>query len=182
MKELSLHIMDLVQNAISAKASRIEISIMESPDTDSLEIDITDNGTGMPEDVLRKVTDPFFTSRTTRNVGLGIPLFKQHAEQCNGKLEITSHEGIGTKLRSSMQLGHIDRQPMGDIAGVLVLLLSANPDIRFIYSHQTKSGKYVLDTAEIKNILGTSSVNQPDILHFIKDMIRENLADIKTNC
>ena len=180
MKELALHILDLVQNAISAKASRIEIDVAESQKSNTLKIEINDNGTGMSKETLQKVTDPFFTSRTTRNVGLGIPLYKQHVEQCNGKLEITSEERKGTNLKSVMDLNHIDRQPMGDIAGVLVLLLTANPTIRFIYDHTTDNGKYVVDTAEIKNTLGTDFVNNPGILNFIKEMIEENLKNINT--
>jgi hypothetical protein len=172
--------MDLVQNAITAKASRIDIHIVESQKSNTMKIDITDNGKGMSKEILQKVTDPFFTSRTTRNVGLGIPLYKQHVEQCNGKLEIISEEGKGTTLRSTMELNHIDRQPMGDIAGVLVLLLTANPNIRFIYEHETDNGKYVVDTAEINNTLGTESVKEPGILKFIKEMIEENLKDINT--
>lgn len=182
MKELSLHIMDLVQNSIRAKASKIEVSITESPESNRLTIAINDNGSGMSKEILRKVSDPFYTSRTTRQVGLGIPLFKQLVEQCNGTLSITSETGKGTSLSSEMELNHIDRQPLGDIAGIMVLLLLANPGIHFIYKHRTEKGEYVLDTAEIKNILGTNSVNDPGILQFIREMIRENLKEININC
>lgn len=182
MKEISLHIMDLVQNSIRAKATQIEINIEEKPESNFLAIQIKDNGEGMTEEVAKKAIDPFFTSRTTRNVGLGIPFFKQLVEQCNGKFFLTSVPEKGTSLEAEMELNHIDRQPMGDIAGVLVLLLTANPEIRFIYSHTAKNGNYVFDTAEIKSTLGTSSIADPGILQFIREMIQENLKEIETQC
>ncbi|NJK95937.1 MAG: ATP-binding protein [Bacteroidales bacterium] len=178
MKELSLHIMDLAQNSITAKATDIQIVVAEDMERNRLSIEISDNGKGMTQDVLNKASDPFFTSRTTRDVGLGIPLFKQLAEQCNGRLILSSQPGKGTRLFTEMELNHIDRQPLGDIAGVMVLLLTANPGIRFIYKHTTKNGEYVFDTTEIKNVLGTSSVSDPGILQFIREMIQENLKEI----
>ncbi len=182
MKELSLHILDLVQNSIRAEATLVEICITESIEKNLLEIEINDNGKGMPHEILDKASDPFFTSRTTRDVGLGIPLFKQMAEHCNGNISLISEEGIGTRLISTFEINHIDRQPLGDIEGVLVLLLVANPSVRFVYTHQTISGKYVFDTLEIKNILGNSTINDSGIIKFIKEMIRENLVDINANC
>lgn len=178
MTEISLHIMDLVQNSIRAKASFIDIDVSESLHENKLYIRITDNGTGMSADVLKKASDPFFTSRTTRKVGLGISLYKQLVEQCNGTVTLTSNEGEGTTLTSAMDLNNIDRQPMGDIAGVLVLLMAANTGIQFRYSHTTEKGKYVVDTEEIKNTLGNTPVNDPDVMKFIKEMIYENLRDI----
>lgn len=179
MKEISLHIMDLVQNSIRAKASEIEISILESVDRNILEIEIKDNGHGMSGEMLKKVTDPFFTSRTTRKVGLGIPLYKQLVEQCNGKFSINSEEKRGTHLHSTMELNNIDRQPMGDIAGVLVLLFSANPLISFIYRHKTDWGDFSVKSMEIKEVLGIKDSYDPGILKYLKEMINENLNEIK---
>jgi anti-sigma regulatory factor (Ser/Thr protein kinase) len=178
MKEISLHIMDLLQNSIRAEASIIQIVVEEQVNENQLKIVIEDNGHGMSPDILKRAMDPFFTSRTTRKVGLGISLFKQLVEQCNGDLAITSEEGKGTRLMAHMDLNHIDRQPMGDIAGVMVLLFSANPEIRFMYSHETEKGKYEVDTLEIKDILGEIPVYSPDIIHFLKEMIQENLTEI----
>lgn len=182
MKEISLHILDLVQNSIRAKATVIEINVAESRKNNSLRIDIKDNGTGMSKEMLEKVTDPFFTSRTTRKVGLGVSLYLQLVEQCKGHMLITSEEGKGTKLSSEMELDHIDRQPMGDIAGVWVLLVQSNPGIRFIYTHVTESGSYIADTEEIKSILGNGGLYGPGILKYMKEMIRGNLDEINTNC
>lgn len=180
MKEISLHIMDLVQNSIRAKASEIEVAISESLKDNFLKIDINDNGSGMSPEILQKVTDPFFTSRTTRSVGLGIPLFKQLVDQCNGSFTIQSTEGKGTQVSSVMELRHIDRQPMGDIAGIMVLLISANPHIRFLYNHKTDSGDYNLDTHENKEALEINGSYDPGILKYLKEMIYENLKDIET--
>ncbi|HEX3007513.1 MAG TPA: sensor histidine kinase [Bacteroidales bacterium] len=174
--------MDLVQNSIRAQATKIDISVHESQTTNRLDITIADNGVGMPYQILQKVTDPFYTSRTTRKVGLGIPLYKHLVDQCNGRLSIISVEGQGTTLTSYMELNHIDRQPMGDISGILVLLISANPRIRFIYTHETETGKYKVDTNEIKNILGNNDNYEPGILRSINDMIIENLKEIHLNC
>lgn len=180
MKEISLHIMDLVQNSIRAKASEIEVVVNESEKNNFLKIDIIDNGSGMSPEMLQKVTDPFFTSRTTRSVGLGIPLFKQLVDQCSGNFTIQSTEGKGTQVSSVMELRHIDRQPMGDIAGVMVLLISANPHIRFLYHHKTDSGDYNLDTHEVKEVLGINGSYDPGILKYLKEMIYESLKDIET--
>lgn len=182
MKEITLHILDLVQNSIRAEASLVEITIIEKPESNFLSIAIKDNGIGMTEEIARKAVDPFFTSRTTRSVGLGIPLFKQLAEQCNGKILLTSEPEKGTSLIAEMELNHIDRQPMGDIAGVLVLLMTANPGIRFIYSHTTQKGNYVFDTSKIRETLETDVVNDPGILKFIREMIEENLKEIGMRC
>ncbi len=181
MKEISLHIMDLVQNSIRAKASEIEIWVWESIQENLLKIEIRDNGCGMSKEILQKVTDPFFTSRTTRKVGLGIPLFKQMVETCNGRFRIASDLGIGTQVISVLELNNIDRQPMGDIAGVMVLLISANPAIRFFYTHKTDSGQYRLDTKEIKEALGINGSYDPGILKYLKEMIYENLKEIETS-
>jgi anti-sigma regulatory factor (Ser/Thr protein kinase) len=181
MKEIALHIMDLVQNSIRAKASEIEISISESVKNNFLKIDINDNGSGMAPEVVQKVTDPFYTSRTTRKVGLGIPLFKHLVEQCNGRFAIKSKKGKGTQISSSMELNNIDRQPMGDIAGVMVLIISANPIIRFLYIHRTDVGNYNMDTDEIKEALGINGSYEPGILKYLKEMIKENLKEIETS-
>jgi hypothetical protein len=180
MKEISLHILDLVQNSIRAKATEIEISIAESKANNLLRINIADNGSGMAEEDLNRVTDPFFTSRTTRKVGLGVPLYKQMVEHCNGQLQLTSATGKGTQLESAMDLNHIDRQPMGDIAGVITLLISANPTLRFVYTHQTDHGSYTLDTNELRSFIGNQY--DPGIIKYMKEMIIENISEIHSHC
>ncbi len=135
MKDISLHVLDIVQNSISAGASFIDIGVFEDTGENSFRVRIGDNGRGMSSEVIQKVTDPYYTSRTTRRVGLGIPLLKQNAEQCEGCLIIESEQGKGTLIEAVFVHDHIDRPSLGDIAGVFVLLISANPEIRFRYAH-----------------------------------------------
>jgi hypothetical protein len=179
MTELSLHILDIVHNSISAKASVVAISVYESKMQNKLEIEISDNGKGMDISTLDKVTDPFYTTRTTRKVGLGIPLFKQAVEICEGNFNIDSVLGKGTIIKAALPLAHIDRQPMGDIAGVLVQLVSSFPYIDFVYKHITDKGEYIFNTKEIKEMLEGMSLQEPEIIKFIREMIRENLNVIE---
>lgn len=178
MQTLSDHILDIAQNSIRAKASRVEIDLQEDPSTDSLTFTICDNGCGMDEATLAKVTDPFFTSRTVRKVGLGIPLLKQNAEATGGTLQIESKQGVGTTLEAKFSLTHWDRPPLGDVAGSIVLLVSANPDIEFIYRHITEKGCYTFDTEEVKEIMEGVPVNDPEIVMALRQMIRENIKEI----
>lgn len=178
MKELSLHIMDIIQNSIVAEASYIEIELIENKAENIYSISIKDNGKGMSAEMLAKVTDPYCTSRTTRKVGLGIPLFKQNAEQAGGNLVITSEPGEGTELTAIFKHDHLDRPMMGDIAGVIILTAAANENIHFIYTHKTEIGEYVFDTEEIKEVLDGMSMNQPEVIRYLKEMIKENLIEI----
>ncbi|WP_421920318.1 ATP-binding protein [Marinifilum sp.] len=175
MKDLSMHIMDIIQNSVRAKASLVELKIKESEKDDLFSISIKDNGFGMSEEVLAKAIDPFFTTRTTRKVGLGLSLLKQNAEMTGGKMEISSKEGVGTELEAVFSHRHLDRPAMGDIAGTMVLLVGANPKMDFIYIHITDKDEYVFDTKEIKEVLDGMPVSDPNIMHYLKEMIQENL-------
>lgn len=179
MKDLALHILDIAQNSIRAGARKIGISIAEDGKGGTLVIEITDDGSGMAREVLERVTDPFFTSRTTRRVGLGIPLFKQNAEATGGHLQIQSEVGKGTALTATFILDHLDRPPLGDLAGVIVMLSGANPEIRFVYRHRVEKEEYVFDTAEIIEILGEVPVSDPQVMRFLKEMIIENLDALR---
>ena len=178
MTELALHILDIVQNSISAKASLIEIIINEDVKNDKLTIEIIDNGKGMSEKDVQNATDPYFTSRTTRKVGMGIPLFKQATVQCAGSFALKSQKGKGTQVTSILQLTHIDRQPLGDIAGTMALLVSSNPGIDFVYRHINNKNEYLFDTHEVKAELGEVLITNPKVTKFIKEMIQENLNEI----
>jgi len=179
MKDLSLHILDIVQNSISAKATFINIIIEENPLENSYRLFIKDNGKGIPKEMVDKVTDPYTTSRTTRKVGLGLPLLKMNAERTGGYLKISSEVGKGTEVEAFFVYDHIDRLPIGDIAGVITILVSANPLIEFIYSHQVNEEKYVFDTREIKEALDDVAINDIHIIKYLKEMIHENLLEIK---
>lgn len=179
MKELSLHILDIVQNSISAGAGTVKISISESCADDVLVISVEDNGCGMSREFVSRVTDPFTTTRTTRKVGLGIPLFMLAAQQAGGSFDINSREGAGTTVTARMVRSNIDRSPIGDMAGTIVNLISVNPCITFIYLHKTDSGEFLFDTNQIKEILGDVSITDYSVLTWIKDYINENLNEIK---
>lgn len=181
MKDLASHVMDIVQNSIRAGAMRIEITACEDHGKDSFVIEIQDNGTGMDKAMLAKVRDPFFTSRTVRKVGLGIPLLQQNAERTNGQVNISSCKGKGTTIYASFGHAHLDRPPLGNMAETISLLVGSNPDIYFIYKHTTDYGSYHFDTEEVKKILDGVPLNHPDIILAIQDMVRENLKEIKAD-
>jgi len=179
MKELSLNILDITYNSIKAKAETIEITVSESVQKNIVEIEIKDNGCGMSEEFVQRVTDPFVTTRTTRKVGLGIPLFKQSAEDTDGSFSIRSKVGEGTVVYASFRLDHLDRAPIGDMSGTLVSLIQANDKIRFIYRHVTDNGTFILDTDEFHEQLGDVPLSEPAVLNWIGEYINENLDAIQ---
>lgn len=179
MKDLSLHILDIVQNSIRANASLIGIEISELPEKDQLIINITDNGCGMTSEQLRRATDPFYTSRTTRKVGLGLSLFKQNAEMSGGSFYVESEFGKGTKVSAVFGLTHFDRPIMGDLTGTLLLLICSPEGPDYIFKHQTHSGEFALDTRELKLTLGDVPINHPEVRSFLKEMLQENLEQIQ---
>ncbi len=178
MITLSLNILDIVQNSIRAKADEISIEINELPQTDIFRIKITDNGAGIPEEKLGIVTDPFVTSRTRRRMGLGLPLLKYHAELTGGSLKIESVKAEGTRVTALFSYSHIDRQPLGDITGVLKILIAANPDINFIYRHITDKGEFRFSSEETKQYLEVERLTDNSLIGDICSMIAENLKEI----
>ena len=178
MKDLSMHIMDIVQNSTRAGASLVTIEVIEEPGADRLTIEIIDNGCGMDEQTLKRVSDPFFTSRTTRKVGLGIPLLMQNAEQTGGQVIIKSVVGEGTTVQAMFSHSHIDRPPMGDVAGTVALLISGNPSVEFVYKHKFNEQQFEFDSRVIKAELDGISIHQPRVVKFMKEMIHENLLEI----
>ena len=173
MKELSLNILDITHNSITAKAKNISISLEYSDDM--LAIIIKDDGCGMDKEMLEKVTDPFTTSRTSRRVGLGIPLFKLAAEQTGGELLINSEKGKGTEVSATFHTDHIDCPPLGDIASTVSMLAAAIPeDCRLTYKMETPKGSFELDTDQIKEVLGSRiSLSEPEIQEWIRVYITE---------
>lgn len=181
MKTLALNILDIVQNSVRAKANEISIEITESVLSDLLQIVIIDNGKGISDSMLKNVTDPFVTSRTKRRIGLGLPLLKQHAELAGGNIKIESETEKGTKVTARFELNHIDRQPMGDLTGVLKILIAANPDINFIYCHVTDNGDFRFSSAETKEYLEVDSLSNRSLMNDIGDMIKANLNKIEVS-
>jgi len=147
---LSLHILDIVENSIRAKASRIEIKVVEDTRKDLLTIEIKDNGQGIDEETIKKVVDPFFTTRTTRKVGLGLPLLSQAARESGGDVEIESKVGRGTRVKATFGYSHIDRKPLGNMEKTLITLIAGNPEVDFRYEHKKDELEYHLDTKEIR--------------------------------
>lgn len=179
MNDLSLHILDIVQNSISAGASLITIVVDENISGDKLLISVEDNGKGMSEEKVSKLSDPFFTSRTTRKVGLGIPLLKHSAMQSGGDVRITSQEGKGTLVEAWFLHSNIDRPPLGDVANAVILLVSANPDLDFKFIYKYNQEEYIFDTIEIKEVLEGVSLNNPSIIKYLTEMVNENINLLK---
>lgn len=181
MKELALNILDIVQNSIRAKANEISISITESIADDLYQINISDNGNGIPAELLQNVTDPFITTRKKRRMGMGLPLLKYHAEITGGGLTINSEIGKGTVTTATFSFKHIDRQPLGDIIGVLLMLIASNQEINFIYFHKTDIGEYRFSTEETKEYLDLAKLYDGNLLNDIGRMIFENLKCISAS-
>lgn len=176
MKDLSMHIMDILQNSTRAKATEITLEVLLDSAQDTLTLIFKDNGCGMSEETVQKVIDPFYTSRTTRKVGLGLPLLKQNSEMTGGSMTIQSKEGVGTTVTAVFGLTHLDTPPMGDLAGTIVLTISAYPDIRFIFHYKRDDEvDYVLDTDEVYEILDGVPINDPDVIASLKEMVEENI-------
>jgi hypothetical protein len=178
MLELSLHILDLVQNSLRAQASAVEIQIQEDLEKDLLTIGVRDNGQGMSPEIVKKVIDPFFTTRAARVAGLGVPLLKEAAERCGGHLEVHSEEGEGTQIIASFQLGHLDRAPLGDMGETLAILITGNPQVDFSYDHRVNGQAYRLDTREMREVLGTAGLEDPPVFAFIRQDVQRGLKKI----
>lgn len=181
MQDLSLHVLDIVENSIRAKASLIKINIMEAVTDNKLTMSIEDNGKGMEKAFLQQVTDPFITTRTTRRIGLGLSLLKQNCELSGGELKIVSKLGKGTKVIATMVYDHIDRLPLGDMASSFGVLIQANPHVDFIYTHQYEKKQFTLNTLEVKETLQGVPINELEIIQWIKEYITLNLQEIRSN-
>ncbi|MDO4459243.1 MAG: ATP-binding protein [Clostridia bacterium] len=184
MRELSLNVMDIAQNSIVAGASRVEVLIDESVPDDLLSISINDNGKGMSPEQVESVTNPFFTTRTTRKVGLGVPLFKMEAEMTGGSFYIESELGVGTKLTANFKPSHIDMIPLGDINSTMLPLITQNPEINFVYRRTYKASdaeakEFSIETNEIKEILGDDiPLDTPEIYLWLKEFFEENTKEL----
>ena len=175
MKELSLNILDIAKNSVSAGASLIEISLREDEDG-KLTLTIKDNGCGMSEETLKGVTNPFYTTRTTRKVGMGLPLLKMAAEQTGGTLSITSSqkEGeSGTELRATFNTKSIDFMPIGDIISTVCILIAGSPQIDFEFADISPKHTVMLKTAELRAVLGDISLAEPEIQQWMKEYLEE---------
>ena len=174
MRELSLNVMDVAQNCITAKATLVTIEVVESDKSDFLDIYVKDNGCGMTKEQVESVIDPFFTTRKTRKVGLGVPLFKMAAEQTGGSFTIDSEVNVGTTLYAHFIKSSVDMTPLGDINSTVKILIQCNPDIDFLFTHKSDSYEFKLDTRELREILGQDvPLNTPEVLKWIDGFLEE---------
>ena len=174
MRELSLHVLDLVQNSIAAGADRIRILIRENDARHLLQIRVEDNGCGMTPQQAKQACDPFFTTRTTRTVGLGIPLFKMAAEMTGGSFRIDSVCGAGTVVTAEFDTGHVDMIPLGDINGTVALMIRCNPELDFEFRRSFGEKELALDTALLRRELGEDiSLNDADVIGWISEYLQE---------
>ncbi len=173
-----MHILDIVQNSIAAKAGEIEIEVTEDKQKDTLTVMVTDDGCGMPPEFLQRVTDPFTTNRTTRRVGLGIPLLKMAAENTGGSFEICSEVGKGTCTKAVFGYSHIDRQPLGNMCETMLGLLTAYEDVNFLYKHRVEDKEFVLDTGKLKEILGDVPFSNPEVYLWLSEYISEGEEEL----
>ena len=185
MREIALHMLDIAENSVAAGAGVIEITVEEDLPDDRLKLIVQDNGPGMPAELLQRVTNPFVTSRTTRKVGLGIPLLKAAAEACQGYFCLDSILGQGTRLAVEFQRSHIDRMPLGDLAGTWLTLIIAYPEVHWLFQYQAKiqgsavSTEFTFDDAPIKQELAGVPLTEPSILAFIRQLLQEGVSGVQ---
>lgn len=173
MQDISLHILDIVENSVAAKATEIEIIISEDKQQDLLSVEIIDNGVGMDKETLEKALDPFYTSKTVRRFGFGLSLLSESAKAANGDFSIVSNKGEGTRVKAEFQYSHIDRKPLGDISSTIFTLVFGNPEIDLIIVYQRNGQTIRFDTKEIRDQLQEAPINSPAGMKIIRENLRE---------
>ncbi len=176
MRELALNILDIVENSVKANATLVEIDVIAKDNL--LTIAIKDDGKGMSKEFLAKVTDPYTTTRTTRKVGMGLPLLKMEAEMSGGSFKIESELGVGTTVTTCFEINHIDRPPLGDLGETMSTLLCNGDLVDYVLNYSVDDVGFSLDTRELKNELDGISLDEPEVLLFVKNYIRENISQI----
>lgn len=178
MQELSLNVLDVAENSVRAGASLVEITVEEDTAAGWLTIVIRDNGRGMTPEQVQTVIDPFYTTRTTRKVGLGVPFFRMAAQLSGGDLTIQSRVGEGTAVTATFGLTSIDRMPLGDINGTIATLVQCNPGIDWLYTRRKDGREMVMDTRQFREILEDTPLDSPEVLGFLRDYLAENTAEL----
>lgn len=181
MDDLALHILDIAENSINAGAKNVTINIIEDTIQDLLMIEIIDDGKGMDKEMLEAVSNPFVTTRTTRKVGLGIPLLKLAAENCDGSLEINSEKGKGTTIKAKFKLSHIDRQPLGDVMGTILALLANEHNFNLIFNHRKDDKMFEFDSKEFKSALQKLGLEESSLVSVANKYLKENYNNFKFN-
>ncbi|HWR09658.1 ATP-binding protein [Sporomusa sp.] len=178
MRELSLHILDLVQNSLEAGAMIVKLEIVEDLAADVMLIRVADNGRGMDEKLRQLVIDPFVTTRITRRIGLGLPLMDMSSKRCDGYLKIDSTPGQGTIIQAKYRHSHLDRPPLGNMVETIKTILVANPTLDFLYHHTVNDRTFTVSSREIADILDGASLTQPEILIWLHEYLSDNIANL----
>lgn len=179
MPEISLNVLDVAENSTRAGASRVEITVEADTEADTLTITIADDGCGMTPEQVEQVTDPFFTTRKTRRVGLGVSFFKLAAELSGGNFKITSTPGEGTIVTAVFGLSSVDRMPLGDMTATMHTLITMHEDTDFLYRYRIDEDAFTLDTAEMREILGGIPFHEPEISAYIREYLTENENEVR---
>jgi hypothetical protein len=178
VRELSLHVLDAVENAVEAGASKIKVTIEENLETDAMVIEVLDDGRGMSQELVQRVLDPFYTTRKTRHVGLGLPLFAEACGRCEGDLTIQSEIGKGTRIRATFRHSHIDRAPLGDMPTALLAILLSERRVDLDYTHRVNSQEFQFDSSVIRKELGNIPLAHPKVRNWLSEVLREGEASL----
>lgn len=179
MRELALHILDVLENAVEAGATRITLTIEEDSARDRFTFTVEDNGRGMPPELADRVLDPFVTTRETRHVGLGLPLLAAAAERAGGRVQVRSQPGKGTEVLATFQLRHWDRAPLGDLPGTLLAVILGKEGVDLTYVHRVDGREFRLDTAELRQALGEVPLTHPSVRRWLQEYLREGIAGLE---
>jgi len=179
MEDLSLHILDIVENSLNAGAKTVKIRLEENDEKNALILEIGDDGRGMDKEMVAGALDPFVTTRTTRRVGLGLPFLSEAAKAANGKLTLHSQPGKGTKVKATFELRHIDIKPLGDIAQTMITLIVGHPDIDFLYSHKVNRSRYVFKTRDFRKKLDRIPLQTPQVTAYIRKSIKDGIDQLR---
>ncbi len=179
MRDLALHLLDVAENSITANATRVDIEVSENTCADRLWMTVIDNGHGMDEVTAARVLDPFVTSRTTRHVGLGLPLLKEAAEACNGHLALSSRIACGTRLDVEFQLSHIDCPPLGDLVGTWLALEVGFPTVHWVFNYDVDGRHFQFDDADFKRELGEDNLSEPEVLSYLRETFVGGLESVR---
>lgn len=178
MRELSLHILDIAENGITAGADHLLIRVEESGASDRLMLSVEDNGRGIPPEKINHIEDPFVTTRKNRRVGLGLSLLATAAKRCEGGITVEARPGKGTRVTASFRRSHVDRAPLGDMAATLAVLILGNPHIDFRYTHRVDGREFILDTRDLKTEPGGLSLDDPMVVQRVSQFVRRALEEL----
>ncbi len=179
MEDLAMHTLEILMNSVHADAKNIKLDITDSAERDELVISVLDDGKGMSEETAKKASDPFYTSRTTRKIGMGLAFLRGLAETCGGAFTLESELGKGTLVRASVQRSNIDTPPLGDLGEMLMESIQANGDIEYELAYETDDDRFQFSTREAKEMLDGVSILEPEVLLWIKDYINEGISKLK---